>query len=126
MRPDDTTEVMTVCTVDSNVALEYDSVQVSEFLRDVRRTGVNQITIRDLNDDLARAIRDVAHRDGTSLNNAALKLLEIGAGVSPSEIRQQTIGSSLDHLIGSWSAEEAAEFDAALEYFEAVDETAWQ
>ena len=87
---------------------------------------MNQITIRGLNDDLARAIRYVAQRDGTSLNNAALKLLEIGAGFSSGESQQQVICSSLDHLIGNWSAGEAAEFDAALEYFEAMDGTAWR
>ena len=87
---------------------------------------MDRMTIRGLNDDLVRAIRDVAQCDGTSLNNAALKLLEIGAGFSSGESQQQVIGSSLDHLIGSWSAGEVAEFDAALEYFEAVDETAWR
>ena len=37
-----------------------------------------------------------------------------------------TVGSSLDHLIGSWNDGEAAELDAALEEFEIIDEAAWR
>ena len=33
-----------------------------------------------------------------------------------------TVGGSLDHLIGSWSDEEAAEIERALKHFEAIDE----
>ena len=36
------------------------------------------------------------------------------------------VGSSLNHLIGKWSADEAAELDAALEEFEVIDESAWR
>ena len=35
------------------------------------------------------------------------------------------VGSSLDHLIGSWTTEEADEFDAALEAFEHVNGIVW-
>ncbi len=37
-----------------------------------------------------------------------------------------TVGSSLDHLIGTWTQEEADEMDAALKHFEMVDEAVWQ
>ena len=36
-----------------------------------------------------------------------------------------TVGSSLDHLIGTWTQAEADEMDAALKQFETVDEIAW-
>lgn len=35
------------------------------------------------------------------------------------------VGNSLDHLIGSWSREEAAEFLKAVEVFEEIDESLW-
>ena len=35
------------------------------------------------------------------------------------------IGDSLDHLIGSWSADDQAEFEAAIEALEQVDPTLW-
>ena len=36
------------------------------------------------------------------------------------------MGSSLDHLIGKWTDEEAVEMDRALEDLEVIDEAAWQ
>ena len=36
-----------------------------------------------------------------------------------------TVGSSLDHLIGKWSQKEADEMDTALNDFETVDGIAW-
>ena len=36
-----------------------------------------------------------------------------------------TVGSSLDHLIGTWTRAEADEMDTALMYFETVDGIAW-
>jgi len=35
------------------------------------------------------------------------------------------VGSSLDHLIGAWSAEEEAEFLKAVAVFEEIDESLW-
>jgi len=35
--------------------------------------------------------------------------------------RANTVGSSLDHLIGTWSDAEADEFDQALRDFETID-----
>ena len=81
--------------------------------------NVNQLTVRGFDDELAE-------RDGTSLNQAALKLLRKGAGLADPAHRPDTVGSSLDHLIGSWSDDAAAELDAALEEFEVIDEAAWR
>ena len=36
-----------------------------------------------------------------------------------------TVGSSLDHLIGTWTRAEADEMDAALKQFETVEGIAW-
>ena len=76
---------------------------------------MNQITVRGFDDELADRIRRLAKQDGTSLNRAALKLLRKGAGLADPGQGPDTVGSSLDHLIGSWSDDAAAELDAALE-----------
>lgn len=86
---------------------------------------MKQLTIRGLGDDLARAIRRLANRDGTSLNRAAVKLLRRGAGLEDGE-GPDTVGSSLDHLIGSWSEAEADEFEESLRHFETIDEALWE
>ena len=87
---------------------------------------MNQLTVRGFDDELAERIRRVAKRDGTSLNQAAVKLLRRGAGLADPSQGPDTVGSSLDHLIGSWSDDEAAELEAALEEFETIDESAWR
>ena len=87
---------------------------------------MNQLTVRGFDDELAERIRRLAKRDGTSLNQAALKLLRKGAGLADPAQKVDTVGSSLDHLIGSWSDDEAAELEAALEEFETIDESAWR
>lgn len=79
---------------------------------------MDQLTVKGLGDDLSSALRRLADREGISLNQVALRLLRRGAGLADSAVR---VGSSLDHLIGSWTPEEADELDAALEAFETFD-----
>jgi len=38
----------------------------------------------------------------------------------------KTIGDSLDHFFGTWSAEEEAELLKATEVFEQIDESFWK
>ena len=87
---------------------------------------MNQLTVRGFDDELSERIRRLAKRDGTSLNQAALKLLRKGAGLADPAQKADTVGASLDHLIGSWSDDEAAELDGVLEGFEVIDEASWQ
>ena len=87
---------------------------------------MNQLTVRGFDDELSERIRRLAKRDGTSLNRAALKLLRKGAGMADPAQKTDTVGASLDHLIGSWSDDEAAELDAVLEEFEVIDESVWR
>lgn len=74
---------------------------------------------------MTRAIRRLANRDGTSLNRAAVKLLRRGAGLERGRGRD-TVGSSLDHLIGTWSDAEVDGMERALRHFENIDEAMWE
>ena len=88
---------------------------------------MNQLTIRGFDDDLKDRIQSLAKREGISLNRAAVKLLRKGAGMSDGREGGNKVGSSLDHLFGRWSKEEADEFDAIIEEeFENIDEPMWQ
>ena len=82
---------------------------------------MNQLTVRGLGNDLADRIKGLARREGTSLNQTALKLLRKGIGLEEASEGTDTVGSSLDHLIGTWTQAEAGELDLALEDFEVVD-----
>ena len=87
---------------------------------------VNQLTIRGFEEELAKQIRDLARRDDISLNRAVLRLLRRGAGLGERDRGANTVGDSLDHLIGTWTEEEAAEMDKALEHLSRVDEAMWE
>ena len=84
---------------------------------------MNQLTVRGFDDELADRMRQLAKGEGISLNQAALKLLRKGAGLTNGT--GDTVGSSLDHLIGTWTAAEADEMDSALKEFEVIDESIW-
>lgn len=88
---------------------------------------MNQLTIRGFDNELAAKIRQLALKEGISLNKAALRLLRRGAGLGAGAEVPGTIGASLDHLIGSWTEEEADEVVAAVdEVFGTIDEELWR
>ena len=86
---------------------------------------MEQLTVRGFGHDLSAAIRRLAAKEQVSLNQAALRLLRRGAGLSDGAGQSDTVGSSLDHLIGSWSQAEVEELDAAFKAFETIDKAAW-
>lgn len=87
---------------------------------------MHQLTIRGFGDDLADRIRQLASREGISLNRAALRLLRRGAGLGERNDNPEIVGDSLDHLIGTWTAEEATEMNRALEDLSRIDEEMWK
>ena len=87
---------------------------------------MDQLTVRGFGDDLSAYIHRLAKREGISLNQAALKVLRKGANLADGRGGPDTVGPSLDHLIGAWNAAEADEMDFALKDFETIDRTAWE
>ena len=85
---------------------------------------MNQLTIKGLDEDLAAHIQELARREGISLNRAVKRLIRRGADLDPGDA--DIVGSSLDHLVGTWSTEEADRVDRALDDFSRIDETMWQ
>ena len=87
---------------------------------------MKQLTVRGFDDDLSDAIQSLARREGISLNKAALRLLRKGAGLADGSEGPAKVGSSLDHLFGSWTKAQADELDAALREFDKIDEEMWK
>jgi hypothetical protein len=87
---------------------------------------MNQLTIRGFDKALARHLRKLARDEGISLNKAALRLLRRGAGLEEPTAGPDIVGTSLDHLIGTWTDEQADELASAVEDFEVIDEALWQ
>ena len=86
---------------------------------------MKQLTLRGFTPDLERRLRREARRRHTSLNRAALYLLGKGAGLAE-DGEANVVGNSLDEFIGSWSAEEAREFDLAVADLGVIDEEFWK
>ena len=87
-------------------------------------THLKQLTLRGLDRRLERKIRDLARQERISLNKAALRLLEKGAGLDAPEPADR-IGRSLDHLIGTWTLEEADALLESIQSCEQIDEELW-
>ena len=82
---------------------------------------MSRMTIKGLDDELMKKIRDLAKREGSSLNRTAIKLIRRGAGLPDGKV-----GHSLDHLFESMSREEADELNAVIEEeCERIDEEVW-
>ena len=86
---------------------------------------MQQLTVRGFEPELAECIRRLAQQERISLNQAVLRLLRRGAGLDGDRVAADTVGSSLDHFIGSWTSQQADEMDRALEDFEGIDESMW-
>ena len=85
---------------------------------------MSTMTLRGIDEKTAAALKDKARHEGTSVNAVALRLLRQTLGLE--KPRRNAIHNDLDHLAGSWSATDAADFSNATAPFEAIDENLWR
>ena len=80
------------------------------------------ITLRNIPPKLQEVILQRAEEEELSLNKVVLRMLEEAAGLrgAPREHRD------LDHLAGTWTKEEAAEFEAVLKDQRRIDPELWK
>ena len=71
---------------------------------------MNQLTVRGFDDELSASLRSLAKSEGISLNQAALRLLRKGAGLTDSKGNPNAVGHSLDDFFGVWSSRRGGEF----------------
>jgi hypothetical protein len=83
------------------------------------------LTVRGFDDQLHLRLLDLASSEGISLSQAALRLMRQGAGIGAPPGREHVVGDALDHLIGTWTEQEARELDEAMRDFELVDPDMW-
>ena len=85
---------------------------------------MSDLTIRGLDDETVERLRREASRLGASMNAVVKDLLRGGLGltkVSPSRRYKD-----LDALVGTWTEEEARDFDEAVASFERVEPGLWR
>jgi hypothetical protein len=79
-----------------------------------------QYTIRGISSRLDKKIREIASKEGKSLNETVLGILESGAGLSENPIKYK----DLDYLAGSWVHDPG--FDKAIEEMDRIDPELWK
>ncbi len=84
---------------------------------------MHAITLRNIPREIQEAIEHRAKADGLSFNKAVLRMLEEALGLKGQPAR--ALHNDLEHLAGTWSQEEADEFDAALTEQRKVDPELW-
>lgn len=82
---------------------------------------MKHLTVRNLPQEVARALEDVKRRRGLSLNQTVIELLGQGLGVS--ELRPS---NGLARLAGTWSKADLVEFEAAIADTERIDDEMWR
>ena len=87
---------------------------------------MGQLTVRGFDEELERALRDLARRERISLSRAALLLMHKGSGLPHGGEDTRVVGRSLDHLIGTWTPEEEQEFLEATRGCGQVEEEFWR
>ena len=83
------------------------------------------ITIHHLDDASAGWIEEQASRRGVEREQVVLQLIHRGIDLEQKKSRLPHY-HDLDALAGTWSEEDAAEFDRATERFRQVDEELWR
>jgi hypothetical protein len=91
-----------------------------------RRRPDDQLTVRGVDARLAAEIRRIARIEGISLNRAALRLLAKGAGFVEPKAEPPVIGTSLDHLFGTWSQSQADDMLESIRSCEQIDRDFWR
>jgi hypothetical protein len=87
---------------------------------------LQQLSLRGFDKELERRIRELARREGISLNKAALKLIRRGAGMAESSGAPASVGDALDSFIGRWSAEDERRLLDSIAPCEGVDADLWR
>jgi plasmid stability protein len=79
------------------------------------------ITIRNVPNELARALKKETQRRGTSLNKTVLDLLSQSLGLGWGRTRH----NGLARLAGTWSEQDYDAFESAIASMEQIDEELW-
>jgi len=82
------------------------------------------LTLRGIDDELAEELEKTAKQRHDSMNRVILQLLRDKLGLSKRRFRKAH--HDLDDLAGTWTEEEAREFDDVVREFSRIDEELWK
>ena len=81
------------------------------------------LTIRGVDDELEKAIKEASKKKQESMNQTVIKLLKHSVGLSKKPAFPRY--NDLDDLAGSWSAEDTDLFSKHTQAFGEIDEGMW-
>lgn len=87
---------------------------------------MDHLSLRGFDKQLERRLRELARREGLSLNKAALLLMKKGAGLAEPAQPSTAVGDALDRFIGRWSEDEEQQLLESIAPCEVVDESLWK
>ncbi|MBM4142465.1 MAG: hypothetical protein FJ225_02560 [Lentisphaerae bacterium] len=82
---------------------------------------IEQMTLRQIPDEVGRRLRMNAKKAGRSINRAAIGLLEEALGIRPRNVKRR----DLSRFSGQWSREECRTFERNVRVFEQLDPEVW-
>ena len=82
------------------------------------------LTLRGIDDELDRGLKKLARQERDSMNAVILHLLRDKLGLAKPRFRETH--HDLDDLAGTWTKEEAREFDDVVREFSHIDEEMWK
>lgn len=85
---------------------------------------MGQITIRGIAPEVEKEIRRISKDTGKSINLVIQEIIYQHAGFNAK--RRLKPSESLRNLAGTWSEKEVADFNAATESCEQIDEELWR
>ena len=88
--------------------------------------SIRQLTLRGFGPELEARLRKAAEAEDLSLNQAALRFMERGAGLAERRAKLDTIGARLDEFMGTWTKKQAEEVLGAVRDFERIDAAFWK
>jgi plasmid stability protein len=83
---------------------------------------MRHVTIRELPEDLSRALQKEKRRRGTSLNQTVKDLLRQSLALD----HDRGYSNGLGKLAGGWTEEDLEDFEKATAVFERIDEDVWK
>ncbi len=88
---------------------------------------MSQLTIRGVDDKLQQLLKREAARRNQSVNRYILSLLNQTVGTrGAAQTEPQEKFHDLDHLAGTWTEQESAEFEAHLAAQRSIDDDLWR
>ncbi|MDQ7053480.1 MAG: toxin-antitoxin system HicB family antitoxin [candidate division KSB1 bacterium] len=89
-------------------------------------SDMRQITLRNIDPDLLKKIKELAQKENLSMNKFIIKILKQALLTAEKKnIPGQIPHHDLDELAGTWSEQEAQAFERALKQQRQIDEELW-